>query len=413
MAFALDTPWQRLVCFGIFYICEGIPQGFTETFLPTHFAKVGVSDSAIGRFGFWDAQPWAWKWALAPLVDVFFSRRRWLFWTQALMALTLLLLLAFPDLKGGFAAITAVVFCHNVFSATQDVAIDAIAVGALPLTEGPAADGVMFAAQELGNALGGSTALVVSNSLGYSAGCVFVVGLLGLVFAGFTCRLHPAVGAADVREDGLGQQLLLYLLNLRAALFGPGWWRFWLAVAFACFPSGALLLRGPHCKSRMVADSLGEGEVALVELAGKVASIATMLCGGFLSHKVGARFLVAIAYAGTMLVNGILVLAMSPNLTFRSWMCVKIAFHFIHGFHIGPQMSLFRSCCQENVAATQFTIFCALCNNADSWGKNVLGNWLESSGFHSALSWDAAVVVIPLALLPWVGASLPKGQHAD
>eukprot|EP00747_Dinoflagellata_sp_TGD_P000488 gnl/TRDRNA2_/TRDRNA2_100622_c1_seq1.p1 gnl/TRDRNA2_/TRDRNA2_100622_c1~~gnl/TRDRNA2_/TRDRNA2_100622_c1_seq1.p1 ORF type:complete len:320 (-),score=37.47 gnl/TRDRNA2_/TRDRNA2_100622_c1_seq1:20-853(-) len=268
------------------------------------------------------------------------------------------------------------------------------------MEEGPAADGTMFAAQEVGNALGGSVALMVSDRFGYAPGCIWVVGLLALIFLCFTCRLRQDVGAPIVAVASAVERFRDYFHTLRDALFGVGAGAFWLTMLFACFPSGTLILRGPHCESKMTKDGLSEADVGTVELAGKAVGITTMLLGGFLSRRLGARAFVGGSYLGTLCVNLMASLAMKSTLTFHSWLLIAIMYRFMHGFHIGPQMSLFRSRCNPAVAATQFTMFCALCNNADNWGNKMTGQWLEQVSFQEVLLWDAAIVLIPLAMLP-------------
>ncbi|CAE7612394.1 unnamed protein product [Symbiodinium natans] len=397
MPFDLDTPWNRLFAFAAFYVIEGIPQGFTETFLPYHF---------------WDSRPWAYKWLLAPLIDIFWTRRRWLFTTQAVMILSLLGLLVLTDLQGSFAEVLGTVFVHNVFSATQDLAIDAIAVGSLPLAEGASANGAMFAAQEFGNMLGGAVALAVSSQSSYQGGCLFVVGLLALAFFGITCRLHPTVGVQARRPDTASQQLLAYVRSLRESCVGPEAIHFWLGMAFALFPSGTLLLRGPHCKSWMVMHSLDDDSVAWVEFAGKTVTICTMLAGGFMSSGSNRKKWVAMSYVSTMCISSFVAWLSwtGGKFSFETWLGIKVAFHFVHGFHIGPQMALFQQLCRPSVAATQFTIFCCLCNNADSWGKRFQGAWIESDGYARTLLWEVPFVLTPLAILPFIE---PENLHTD
>ena len=108
--------------------------------------RQGVGPAEIGAFVGSLYLPWAFKWAAGPIVDTLtvarFGRRRfWIVLMQLMMMATLLL--AMPiDFARNLALFTAVIFAHNCFAATQDVAIDALAVNVLPEAERGVAAGV-------------------------------------------------------------------------------------------------------------------------------------------------------------------------------------------------------------------------------------------------------------------------------
>src|SRR6266487_3629068 len=62
---------------------------------------------------------------------------------------------------------TAIVLLHNTFGATQDVAIDALAVNVLPESERGMANGFMFSGAYLGQAVGGSGVLFLTPIMGF------------------------------------------------------------------------------------------------------------------------------------------------------------------------------------------------------------------------------------------------------
>ena len=73
---------------------------------------------------------------------------------------------------------TFVILLHNIFSATQDVAIDALAVNVLKESERGTANGLMFAGAYLGQAIGGSGVLFLIPYTGLPATYVFVAAIL-------------------------------------------------------------------------------------------------------------------------------------------------------------------------------------------------------------------------------------------
>ena len=94
--------------------------------------RQGLGPAAIGAFVGSLYLPWAFKWAVGPFVDTFSSdrfgrRRTWIFLMQLGMSGTLLLAMG-VDFVSQIGLFTAIIFLHNAFGATQDVAIDALAV---------------------------------------------------------------------------------------------------------------------------------------------------------------------------------------------------------------------------------------------------------------------------------------------
>ncbi|MFI7252501.1 MFS transporter [Micromonospora chalcea] len=130
---------------------------------------------------------WPVKFLWAPLLDRYGSRRRghyrsWLLVLQAVLVLTLLTLLALlpfsrpADQLGPVIAVCAV---FVFFSATQDIAVDAVAVRLLAASERGTGNGIQVAASYLGNLLGGGVCVLVYDRFGWAA----AVGLLAALTA--------------------------------------------------------------------------------------------------------------------------------------------------------------------------------------------------------------------------------------
>ena len=157
----------RLSGFFGLYVCEGLPQGFTGTAVALEFKRMGMTGAAIGAFAATIMLPWTWKWLMGPVVDNFhlarFGRRKqWILLAQAGMLLTLLVsLFLFPQVETGpdgtkvftgLALFSGMLLAHNIFAASQDVAIDALACETLGEHERGLANGLMFAGAQAGAA---------------------------------------------------------------------------------------------------------------------------------------------------------------------------------------------------------------------------------------------------------------------
>jgi MFS family permease len=109
---------------------------------------------------------------VGPIVDVvssdrFGRRRSWIIAMQLGMAASLFLLQA-VGLGAGIGLLTTLIIIHNSFAATQDVAIDALAVSTLQADERGMAGGLTFAGAYLGQAVGGAGALYLVQYVGFT-----------------------------------------------------------------------------------------------------------------------------------------------------------------------------------------------------------------------------------------------------
>ncbi|MFI7306930.1 MFS transporter [Micromonospora aurantiaca] len=127
---------------------------------------------------------WPLKFLWAPLLDRYGSRRRghyrsWLLVLQAALVLTLLALLPFSRPADQLGPVIAVCAVFVFFSATQDIAVDAVAVRLLAASERGTGNGIQVAASYLGNLLGGGACVLVYDRFGWAA----AVGLLAALTA--------------------------------------------------------------------------------------------------------------------------------------------------------------------------------------------------------------------------------------
>ncbi|MCP5531406.1 MAG: hypothetical protein H7A44_13320, partial [Opitutaceae bacterium] len=94
----LATRGGRLSAFFFLYLTEGLPLGFAATAIATQMRRQGVGPAEIGAFVGTLYLPWAFKWAMGPLVDVITSerfgrRRTWIVFTQAMMVMMMMVAL--------------------------------------------------------------------------------------------------------------------------------------------------------------------------------------------------------------------------------------------------------------------------------------------------------------------------------
>jgi len=213
----LETTRGRFLTFGLLYISEGIPYGFTTTAMVAFMRTEGLSLTQIGAFVAALFLPWSFKWIWTPLIDLVKVRRlggrkAWIFFCTSMMIVTLLVT-AMVDFVANYQLLLMMIVLNNFFCATQDVAIDSLAVSTLKEEERGRGNGFMFGGQYLGIALGGGGAVFVFGFWGFNVALVYVSSLLFLclLFVVFFVRDPLADGPVERRETDV---LRIFLQSL-------------------------------------------------------------------------------------------------------------------------------------------------------------------------------------------------------
>jgi len=428
----LSTRTGRLAAFFLLYVTEGIPLGFTAVAIATQMRRQDLGPAEIGAFVGSLYLPWAFKWVMGPFVDTLssdrFGRRRlWILLMQFGMVGTLLL--AMPvNFVSQLGLFTAIIFLHNAFAATMDVAIDALAVGVLPEPERGTANGFMFAGASIGQAIGGAGVLFLSEVLPFNTTYLFVMAAILAVTVFVVLPLNePKRGPQPKAEGGaaaaIGRELLTFVQDAWRAFTGSRAAAVGLLVAL--LPCGAYALSLALQSNLAVELGLADSSIAQLNLASTVTFAFACVAGGWLSDRFGRRrmlglfiFLTALPtlwLAWTMLqANWIMPIDLKaanrpqpPAALVAVFWMASISFGVFQGLYYGVRSALFMDVTTKAVAATQFTAYMAMSNLVISYTAWWQGWAITRWGYPMTLAVDAAVGMIVLALLPLMG---PKKQ---
>ncbi len=405
----------RFFAFGTMYIAEGIPFGFATTAMVMFLRMEGLSIEQVGAFTAAVILPWGFKWAWAPMIDIvkltrFGGRKAWIMFCLVAMMITLVIM-ASVDFVANYQVLIWMVLLNNFFCATQDVAIDSLAVSTLKDDERGTGNGFMFGGQYLGLALGGGGAIFVSANWGFNQSLVYVSGLLllCLLFVVFFIT-DPAVATPDSRHSQrkLAQfiaTLGAFIRNLYSGFFesgvGPK-----LGVLFAILPIGALALAYAILGTIQVDYGLDQNQIAKISVMNTIAGGIGCLIGGALGDRFGIRRVMAFFYVTTALPT--LFLAFSISTAGLSAVPIEILYSVIvmHGLLYGAAFALhaavFMGMTSRAVAATQFTAYMALSNLAISAANFWQGIVAERMGYSMALYLDSLFVLLPLLVIPFL-----------
>ena len=421
----LATRNGRLATFFLLYVTEGIPLGFTATAIATQMRRAGLGPIAIGAFVGSLYLPWAFKWLAGPFVDTFASdrhgrRRLWILATQIGMALTLLA--AMPvNVVTEIGLLTAIILLHNAFAATQDVAIDALAVAVLPEDERGVANGFMFAGASAGQAIGGSGVLFLATLVPFGTTYVFVAAAILLVTVFVVLPLREPPGPP--RSAPEGARLAAIRRDL-ARFVGDAWRAFTgsraalVGLVTSLLPFGAYALSLALQSNLAVELGLTDGEIAVLNLWSTVVFAFACVAGGWLSDRYGRRRTLAIFVFLTVVPTLWLAWTMqdaqwimpvdvnapgrpqpSATLVATFWVAV-IAFNVFQGLYYGVRSALYMDVTTPAVAATQFTAYMALSNLVITYTAWWQGLSIERWGYPVTLALDAAAGLAVLFLLP-------------
>ncbi len=459
----LKTRFGRLSGFFILYMAEGLPQGFTGTAVALEFKRMGMTGAAIGTFAATIMLPWTWKWVMGPLVDnlhlkQYGRRKQWIVSTQLGMILTLVAaILLFPqaatDASGarvftGFALFTAVLLLHNVFAASQDVAIDALACSILAEHERGVANGLMFAGAQVGAAIGGSGVLFLKGYLGFSMASLLaplmLIGILSMVILLIYEHALPVIFGNGSPESvkpphaSFGRavnEIRLYMGIVLRVFFRTR--RGFAGLVLAVIPFGGMALS--LTVSTVISPTIGmtDGEIASLGLATSLVFTVCCMTGGFLSDRFGRKLTLAVFSLGTLLPTlwigwrfhaegwsmpaGASTGGTWPRheVLIHAWWVASLVYSLFQGLMYGIRTAFFMDIVEPRIAATHFTACMALLNLG-----TVFCYWWQGKAItpHASGGWgfsylqifllDAALGVIFLLILPFMKPAPPSVDSA-
>lgn len=415
----------RLASFGILYVSEGIPLGFAAIAMAAYMRRQGLDAGQIGAFVGSFYLPWAFKWAWAPLIDLvrlerFGGRKAWIALCQALMIVTLVAI-ARIDYVRHFDLVIALVLVHNFFSATQDIAIDALAINTLQEDERATANGFMFAGSFIGQGLGGSGALFISGRWGFDASLLYVSLLLTCIFAFVLVFVKDPSLAGRVAQESarlwsaLVENVRNFVRELVAGFFrsGPGPM---VGVAFALLPMGAMALSSVVSSTLQVDLGMSDDQIGELNLYQTILAGLGSVVGGWAADRLGQRKMLAVWYLLTTIPTLYLAALLAPGagvegLGITQYYGAALVFAACMGMQYGTSAALFMGLTNPLVAATQFTGYMALRNLTMSYTNLWQGALASSHGYAAVLYADALVGVLPVLLIPFLRPSARTKQE--
>lgn len=412
-----DSRYLRFFSFTIFYIAQGLPFGLVSYALPAFLAERGEAPGAIASFIAISSLPWSFKLLAGPLMDRFTflamgRRRPWVILAQLGMVVTGVAFAFFPNGLEDLVVLTTLCFLLNCFSATQDVAVDGMAIDVLPVSEHGRANAFMAFGQVLG--ISGSSAISAFVLISYGLAGVSVMLFIGfgliLVWSiavrerAFEKILPWTEGQATQRSLGMRAATWKDIgANLAKVLFLPASLLLLCASFLFRFADGFWITLAPI----IVVQELGYQSTEYSSFTAAVSLIAAsagLFAGLFIDRK-GVKFF----YLLTLLLYGLL--ATVVGLTQTSWaspqflVVVGVVQAFVYQGVFISFIAIHMNLCWVKVSATQFALYMAWVNLARSLGAGAL------NGLQSYMEYNQMFFVVAAAFFVAVVLLLKVNLH--
>lgn len=393
---------RRLVTLFLLYTVQGLPYGFLVSVLPLFLRESGWSRTFIGFSGL-IGLPWFLKPLWAPLVDRFGSptlgrRKSWILPCMGLLLASFLLLgTQAPAAGRSLLLLLLLVLAINLLTATQDIAVDGLAVDVLePHERGPgnAAQVVGFKA---GMLLTGGVLLGLSGKLGWAGICWCMAAATAFIL--IPVVLYPERGTS--RESVAAPPGVAENFKSLLALAGrPGF-------------GLALLLIGTYKLGEAGVDAmykifLMDRGMSVSEIGvlcggwGMAFSLAGSLAGGWVARR--TERLRALFRVGVLRALPLVAIAVLPFLQSRLPLGliypVTLAEHFAGGMITPIMFAFMMDLCDRRVGATHYTALAAVELLGKMGMSTVSGLLADRVGYGGLFCLGAGISVLwPLLVL--------------
>ena len=392
----MRTRWK----FALLYFSEGAPIGFLWWAMPTLLRNEGVALERIAALTAALALPWTLKFLWAPLVDAWrgprWGLRHWAATAQIGMGVALVPLV-FIDPSTHFGLWFGLLLTHAVCAATQDVAIDALAVATVEDAE----RGRLNAAMQIGmlggrSVFGGGAILLV----GWGGWPVLLIALVGAVwislFVLWTQIEEPKI------DGGTGEPRSFYR-TLRQVLARR---TTWLGLGFALTAGAGFEATGALAGPLLI--DLG----ASTQTTGwffALPVVVTMAVGGWFGGRWsdnGVRTRrAALALIGMTIAVGAVALSAAVSLSVAA-IIVSLAILYVGiGAFTAISYALFMDLTDKRLGATQFSTFMAATNGCEVWAVALGGFLVGRMGYGPGFGIMAAAGLVGLVFLRVIGRS--------
>jgi len=408
----------------IMYFAQGIPHGLLSIAIPAWLASQGVSAGEIGSYLAVIVLPWVFKLVMGPVMDRYeflaMGRRRpWVLGAQLGLTISLLALILVerPTEQIGLLMLVGVLI--NIFTATQDVAVDGMSIDLTPTRE----HGRLNSFMSFGKAIGWASTSAVSGLMlvtwGLASTAIVAAIVSGVILILFTFVLERDGERRLPWTQGRAASVHLPGNSFKAVFGGLNkvlWVRASMIVMLIMFFDGLISGYGwalmPIAAVKLFGYTTPQWSqlVAVMGLTGAFLSLAL----GPLIDRFGSKRLLIV----TIILVGLhaVLLAQTQHL-WQNTLYVQVmlaAWVMMMPVVMVCVIALGMTICSSGVSATQFAVYMSVANLGHAAGSKIYGMVSDGTNYaetYMLISLFVAVAVFVLFLHRDAGESASPVKH--
>jgi MFS transporter, PAT family, beta-lactamase induction signal transducer AmpG len=376
--------------FFLLYFFEGAPIGLVWWAIPTLMASQGITVQVLTTLTAMATLPWTFKFLIAPLVDrYFFSTRAYAFGVATFQFLMLLSLLGLTQVSLTDPLFFWMTLLISLFSAIQDVFIDAWAIGSVPENQRGSVNGAMQAGLLSGRWLFGAGLLIALATFSLKSALFILSGLLALSILYLMNRYRRDLTTINPSQSHFSLNSFKFIFSKKFLLLS------FVAIStgFAFESFGAVI--GPF----FIANGFEKTQVGFVLSSTLISMLFGALIGGKIADIKGNR--------KVFLVSGIFLFFLVSGIGFlhlTNHPAVLILFSSLIYFFIGTFTSssyaFYMTQSQGPMEATRFTFLMAMTNLCESLAAFSTGKIVgfSSATFSAGFAFTSVISLIGLLI---------------
>jgi len=411
----------RYSLFIVLYFAQGIFQGFIIGAVPIWMAVNGKSVGNVGSFIAVIMIPWTFKFLIGPLIDKFTilsmgRKRPWIILAQVGIFVSFL---GFGILRNPLADLTGIFvmgFIISLFTAFQDVATDGLAIEVTPEIEQGKVNALMWGSKVISVSVWMAAGTWLINSYGLRQAVLFPAAAILIVgFAVLFVREHKGEKFLPWSEGKASAQSKAIQPDSLKTIFRTIWktmskrtnlWfisvLFLLNICLGIVDTliKVFLIQQVHWKDSDVSN--------LVSTSIFISGIAGLFFAGFLIKRLGNSKLVLWGMLLFILVLLGMPLAQAYWNNIHLIQVFTLIYWIINTLATISLLAMAMTFCQKSIAASQFTLYMAICNFGTMVGAWMLGSMKKVMDWQMIFAYSGGLILLTIFTFYQMKKTLPK-----
>ena len=390
------NPYRFILLFFL-YLSQGIPFGFQATALPLMLRERNVSLTLIGMSTLLGS-PWMLKFLWAPVIDIKWNRsigrrRTWIIPLQVLLIIAIIT--ASETIGISIYLLAANIFIMNIAAATQDAAVDGLAVDILSENELGYGNSAQVVGYKAGMIISGGLLVWLSGYFGWSMQFIVmaVIASIPLFLILFyreketaAIHFHEKLKLAEVFS------ILIDSLKKKSARY------FLLFILF--YKSGEVMIDVMFKPFVIDSGFSASGTGLWIGTYGMAASICGSLAGGVLSSK--KKPLNGLLYASIFRLIPLICITAISFIKPQAYHIITISLleHFFGGMLTTAVFAFMMFNVDRIIGATHYTLFASIEVAGKAPGAALSGITAQKFGYSVCFITGTVISALVILLLP-------------